>query len=127
MRFVVALVLAALAVLGPARTCPAAIPGLIGAGAPRLESCCPRPAQAAAADAEARLSSACCCSIEERAPGRPVAPVQVAHERGAAVAAVARVEIAVAVRPVAVVPAAPVNRAASPPFTLFAQRVLLLS
>jgi hypothetical protein len=126
MRFVVALVLAALAVLGPARTCPAAIPGLIGAGAPRLESCCPRPAQADAGDV-ARLSSACCCSIEAQAPGRPVAPVQVAHEPGAAVAAVARVEIAVAGRPVALVPAAPVNRAASPPFTLFAQRVLLLS
>jgi hypothetical protein len=127
MRFVVALALAALAVLGPAQTCPAAIPGLVGAGLPVLESCCPRPAQADTAGDGARLSSACCCSIEQRAPGAPSAPVRAAHERGAPVATVVRIAIGIAAQPVTVVPAAPVLRAVAPPRTLFAQRVLLLS
>jgi hypothetical protein len=126
MRFVVALAVAALAVLGPARMCPAAIPGLVGAGLPVLESCCPRPAQADAGDG-ARLSSACCCSIEQRAPGAPSALVRAAQERGAPVATVVRVAIAIVAQPVTVVPAGPVLRAVAPPRTLFAQRVLLLS
>lgn len=127
MRFVIALALSVLAVLGPARTCPAAIPGLVGGDLPLLESCCPRPDRTQMADEGARLTSACCCSIQERAPGAPAAPVRAAQDPSLAVAPVARVVVTLAVQPVVAAPRAPVVRAAAPPTTLFEQRVLLLS
>jgi hypothetical protein len=127
MRFVIALALSVLAVLGPARTCPAAIPGLVGGDLPVLESCCPRPDGMQTAGDAARLTSACCCSIEERAPGVPSAPVRAAQDPSLAIAPVARVFVMVAVPPVIAAPRAPVVRAVAPPPTLFEQRVLLLS
>lgn len=126
MRFVIAFALSVLAVLGPARTCPAAIPGLVGGDLPVLESCCPRSERAQAADAVARLTSACCCSIEERAPGAPAAPVRAAQDPSLAVAPVARVVVLLAVQPIVAVSRAPAVRTPAPP-TLFEQRVLLLS
>jgi hypothetical protein len=127
MRFVIALALSVLAVLGPARTCRAAIPGLVGGDLPVLESWWPRPEGTLAAGDAAQLTSACCCSIEERAPGAPAAPVRAAQDPSLAVAPVARVVAMVAVPPVIAAPRAPVVRAVAPPPTLFEQRVLLLS
>jgi hypothetical protein len=129
-RLVLAIAFAALTVVvqvqsaGAARACPAQ---RVGAGLPRLHTCCPR---SPAADDTARLLSACCCSIDEPAPGLVAAPGRIAHrsdDRLAVVPSPVVVTAALVVRPIARLSVPPPRPSATPPRTLFEQRTLLLS
>ena len=125
MRCIIALALAALAVLGPARSCPTASAGALAA-LPRLDGCCPR--TSGVDDGAARLASTCCCAIEAPPAGVPVTPPVASASRDIAAAPPATVApLAVVATPRLDVTALPRPPLHAPPLTLYEHRVALLS